>query len=398
MTQLVLTIYLALAAFMPSDSDSLRANYLVPQSVDYSIVTKAPKGYKPVYISHYARHGARFRSHEEDYLKLIVPLAKADSAGNLTTLGKEFFKSVSDFYLGQAKDRAGELTPIGWNQHKEIARQIFLNYPDFFRHHPDVHARATRYQRCIVSMSSFCVSLQKCDPKMDIFAEFNNRYSPQLFNEHSKCEYVEPDWDYHAKDCYKSLPYSRILDRIFVDPSKIDDGPGVAKCVYDFVRSVNCVDPDADFDALGLLDHSDMEGYYRAEASRLFEGCYVRQKRAVPVARGIVDDANAALASGEYRMDLRFGHDVVLLALLPLLNIDHFGDMPSSRDDAYKTFRIHRIPMAATLLLVFYRKGDSTIVKILLDGKECVLPLKPVEGPFYDWNELQSYFRTATVS
>ena len=49
--------------------------------------TKAPKGYKPFYISHYGRHGARSNWGETQYNALIDILKAAKEDGLLTASG-----------------------------------------------------------------------------------------------------------------------------------------------------------------------------------------------------------------------------------------------------------------------------------------------------------------------
>ena len=48
-------------------------------------MTPAPEGYEPFYISHFARHGARYCTGQQD--SLAVWLSKAEKAGVLTEFG-----------------------------------------------------------------------------------------------------------------------------------------------------------------------------------------------------------------------------------------------------------------------------------------------------------------------
>lgn len=57
--------------------------------------TPAPKGYEPVYISHYGRHGSRVNWGLSNYTYVIDILEKADSAGILTPEGEEGGRSSS---------------------------------------------------------------------------------------------------------------------------------------------------------------------------------------------------------------------------------------------------------------------------------------------------------------
>jgi len=397
-------LFLLFAAILPlkmmaNYPDTLKANYVVPPTPDYSEQTKAPAGYKPVYISHYARHGARFMGFEKEYLDVLDPLSEAAKNDNLTEEGKAFFEKCNNFYVDYTKDRAGELTPIGWNQHKEIARSIYNGYPEFFRKHPEVQAHSTYFQRCIVSMSSFCIELQKCDSKLDIFTQSNNREYARLLNEKGECRLIEPGWNLSTTAFYKNLDSDKILRRLFKDTSGIEKKAELVKYIYNYIKDADCVAPGNGLYESGVLTQEELEFCYKAECLLFFRRCWVKRRLAIPVVEGIIEDANNALSSGEARLDLRFGHDVVIMPILCLLNIDNFGDLPSGPDQAFKTIRAWRIPMACTMLFVFYQnKQGHTLVKILLDGKETSLPLKAVEGPYYDWNELQAYFKATVQS
>ena len=57
--------------------------------------TKAPRGYKPFYISHYGRHGSRSGSQFDSYERLIVTLSKAKNEGKLTSAGDRLLKQTA---------------------------------------------------------------------------------------------------------------------------------------------------------------------------------------------------------------------------------------------------------------------------------------------------------------
>ena len=53
-------------------------------------LTKAPKGYKPFYISHYARHGSRYYWNDQLYKDLDTLLTVAHNKHQLTAEGEAF--------------------------------------------------------------------------------------------------------------------------------------------------------------------------------------------------------------------------------------------------------------------------------------------------------------------
>ena len=63
--------------------------------VKEAIATPPPKGYKPFYISHYARHGSRWIQSEQDYKTVVDIFEKAHQAGALTALGEDVRKRMA---------------------------------------------------------------------------------------------------------------------------------------------------------------------------------------------------------------------------------------------------------------------------------------------------------------
>ena len=75
-------------------------------------LTKAPKGYKPFYISHYSRHGARYASQSDLYSVLHETLSQAEADGNLTAAGADFKRRFDSLYP-EVRYRTGDLSKVG---------------------------------------------------------------------------------------------------------------------------------------------------------------------------------------------------------------------------------------------------------------------------------------------
>ena len=73
--------------------------------VKEAIATPPPKGYKPFYISHYARHGSRWIQSEQDYKTVVDIFEKAHQAGVLTALG--------EVGVGRCRGTWGRFDPFG---------------------------------------------------------------------------------------------------------------------------------------------------------------------------------------------------------------------------------------------------------------------------------------------
>lgn len=382
-----MTTALGAESFYP---EYFNANFRVPETVDWSVRTPAPRGYRPVYISHYGRHGARFMSDPENYTRLINPLREADSLDNLTPAGKAFYEQVVKFYEDYAKDREGELTPIGWEQHRRIANAIYDTYRRVFRRSGEVTAWCTYYQRCIVSMSSFTLALAKRCPRLKFFTESSGRRYREMLNETGLCELKEPGWDYSQEAFLEATDPSQVLTKMFKDPSLVRNPKAIPYSVQRFIIDIPCVDPTLSMGE-DIITPEEMEVFYRMSCLRFYERCTVGGGRFGEVVKGIVEQADEDLALKKSPVRLRFGHDIVIGGMLSLLNADGFGETPASAWDSADVMDVSRIPMACTMLFVFYRKGSSTLVKVLLDGDELHFPIESVKGPYYDWKVFKEY-------
>ena len=116
-------------------------------------LSAAPKGYEPCYISHYGRHGSRYLIAPEDYEAPYQALSRADKRGVLTPLGRDVLARVSKM-RDESNLRLGELTPLGAQQHREIAHRMYERFPQVFAGRVNVDAKSTVVIRCILSMEN----------------------------------------------------------------------------------------------------------------------------------------------------------------------------------------------------------------------------------------------------
>ena len=138
-----------------------------PYSMKTSQLTKAPKGYKPFYISHYARHGSRYYWSDQLYNDLDTLLTAAHNNHQLTTEGETFY---SKFMAAKQELKTGvsELTQLGWEQHQFIARNMYNSFPEVFKKGGNVLAISSLSGRCVISMAAFCQELVQCNPDIEI--------------------------------------------------------------------------------------------------------------------------------------------------------------------------------------------------------------------------------------
>src|ERR1700755_2409207 len=88
----------------------------------------APAGYKPVFISHTGRHGARFLTKPGADINLYRLLQYADSCGLLTRTGQDVKQMLKRFLL--VEQGSYELiTALGAQEQEGIGERMLQNYP-----------------------------------------------------------------------------------------------------------------------------------------------------------------------------------------------------------------------------------------------------------------------------
>ena len=138
-----------------------------PYGFETKPLTPAPLGFKPFYISTYARHGSRYYWNDRLYKQLDTLLNVAHERQLLTEEGEAFnarFREAEQ----ELMTGISELTDLGWQQHQKIARTMYERFPEVFWKGGNVLAIASLSGRCVLSMSAFCQELVQCNPAIEI--------------------------------------------------------------------------------------------------------------------------------------------------------------------------------------------------------------------------------------
>ena len=107
----------------------------------------------------------------------------------------------------------------------------------------------------------------------------------------------------------------------------------------------------------------------------------------------IIDKADSDIASGEYAARLRFGHDIIVMSLLVLLDVDGYNKPVGSISEVKDVFRSYDFPMSLNTQFVFYRnsRGD-VLVRLLYNERDVALPIPDCGTPyFYRWSDFRDF-------
>ncbi len=382
---------------------------------EFPTLSDAPAGYTPFYISHYGRHGSRYHYSQEDYNYIADIFVKAAAESGLTPFGMQLFIEMEQIRQ-DADKRAGDLTPIGREQHRGIARRMVKNFPAVFAGDKKIDAKSTVVVRCALSMTSFCQELNRLCPNLSIDNDASERYQKYMCHGKVVGDFSGGNSNPELKAFYEKRDVGKdVLEKIFSNKNVIKkyvNREKFIKNLYYMLISLQGVDVDnldeRNCTLTKVFTPEEMAAQWQSQNLywyKDFANCPLNGGVGMKSARFLVEqirvEADAAIAGNGLAANLRFGHDTGLLPLVALLNLDGAGEAHKDLEllhNYWQDFSV--IPMAGNLQIVFYRKNDSSVsgsqylVKFLLNEREVKLPAdKPaVVGNYYDWNVVRGYF------
>ncbi|MDE5869401.1 MAG: histidine phosphatase family protein, partial [Muribaculaceae bacterium] len=381
--------------------------------------TPPPAGYVPFHLEHYGRHGSRWLIGANDYLTPVKNLEKAERAGKLTPLGKETLEALRKIEK-DSHGRLGELTDKGALQHQAIGRRMAQIYPQLFTDSSHVDAKSTVVIRCILSMLNGLQGIREVAPNVSTTSDAS--HADMYFMNYDD----KPAWKIKDKAEETVLKEYRekhklsdnYLSRLVTDPQFARDSvaPDMMPYLYWVLASSQGISGEP-----WLLDKVFTADEAR-EAWRYDNGMWVLHcidspltERRMPytqrmLMKNIIESTDTAINSTRPSVNLRYGHDGILINFITLMELNDLGKEFASIEEAeaagLRSYDL--IPMAGNIQLVFYRpeatdnkrnkmsgkssKEDDILVKVLLNEREMRLPAVPVTGPYYKWSDLRDYY------
>jgi len=343
--------------------------------LDFAPQTKAPKGYKPFYISHYGRHGSRYLIGDRDYKWLVDLFEEAHRAHALTGLGEDTYRRLLKVWE-EAEGHGGDLTPLGVRQHRGIAERMYASFPEVFKGNPFISARSTVVLRCAMSMVAFGDRLKELNPDLRISYEASEKHTnperlvASLFKDkHFVLKKVNPKelmWGMYwvASDMQNAETKVSFYD-LFEAQELFD----LWQCVnYRFY--------------VGNANHANGKGIVVANAKSLL--------------RNILDSADEAIQEGGIAATLRFGHDGNVIPLVALMRIENCNVAVSDPYEVYKVWSDFKVvPMAANVQIIFFRneKSGDILVKVMHNENEVHIPVETDMFPYYKWEDVERFYR-----
>lgn len=406
----------AVSAVTPDNLDRYQAGsqyYAYPvNDSNAPVLTPAPDGYEPFHIEHYGRHGSRWLHADDLYRQPIALLRQAAGRGKLTPRGQELLTKLEGIAVA-ARNRTGELTPLGHRQHRGIARRMVKNFPAIFSKGNYVNTNSTIVIRCILSMGSEVAELCELVPGLDIRSDASMTTQDILNHVDAHAQQLMANAKNEVAAEYAARPrdISSFTSIVFNDPAWAKDSidsRAVFKSVFEV--ATNSQSHDNLYDLYDYFSPRELYDEWLEHNADWYvtAGNTPRTGGRVPYAQRylltqIIEGADSAVVSSNAGANLRFGHESVLLPLSVLMEINgadySTGDMDTLADNwrNYEYF-----PMASNLQLVFYRpvgsKQGDVLVKVLLNEKEAKLPVATTTYPYYKWKDVRDYYNTKLTS
>ena len=387
--------------------------------------SKAPKGFKPFYMSHYGRHGSRYLLNTPQYNDPYTMLKQADEKGILTDFGKDVLRRI-EIMAKDADGHLGDLTIVGQQQHRGIARRMVRNYPEIFNKNNTIVARSTTSHRVIASMTSALMEFSSILPKMNI--DFNDSdFDKGYMNSEDRAinsakNSRERNAAVNAFNAKHNNP-ERLMCALFTDTTVItryertsssgsvsvsNRSDDLYTKIYDIAANMGS-HSYLGFDLDDVFTYDEWYDCWLQNNLYWFSvsGYHNLTQNVVPyghatLLQDFLDKADAAIAAGTPAANLRYGHDTALYPLLCLMEVNDCAYAPDDIEDlATKWVNYDIVHMASNLQLIFFKDKKGTIlVRALLDEREAKLPVecyKDAKGKeytyFYEWDKVEKYYR-----
>lgn len=390
------------------DPSYAACNYRIyPDSVEMPM-TPAPEGKHPFYISHYGRHGSRYINNRDGYDIPYKMMLRADSMGQLTPTGHKVLKEI-ELIIEDSEGQWGDLTGFGQLQQRHISQRMMERFPEIFSGDAHVDAKSTVVNRCMLSMGSFLMEMAKMNPQLRITMRATKRDMWYMNHQDKLLRKGMPEETEKAYDQFvaKYSKNAKLMKQLFINAdsaSKVVDEAwlnyyiikmGLFQLNTRLYKEAYLTDLFEIEDLYNLWKTDNVWWYINYGNSELNDGDRPYTQRYL--LRQIIADADSCILLEKPGVQLRFGHETVLLPLTCLLDINGYGQHIDNWEnlDAQGWWSSDVFPMASNLQLIFYRSDindKDVFFKVLLNEQEAQLPIKTDCAPYYHWKDFREFY------
>ena len=395
--------------FISRNRNFSASNYCIyPDTVQYQM-TPPPEGKKPFYISHYGRHGSRYLSNRKAYDIPYNILNKVDSMHMLTDLGQRVKQEIKTI-IDNTEGHWGDLTPLGKQQQRGIARRMMERFPEVFKSKAYVNARSTTVNRCILSMGTAIQQMLALNPRLQVTMQAAKRdmnymnHQDRVLRSNMQTDSTEKAFKAFSRPRERS---PRLMNLLFTDADSVVKVIDEVLLNYYLLKTA-LIQQNTYMDQISFLidlfTYEELHQFWQMENAWWYftYGPSPLNGSRQPytqryLLRQMIAEADSCIRLPQHGAQLRFGHETIILPLTCLLGINGFDARLDDLEllEPYGWWACLVFPMASNIQFVFYRSdvNDRDIIfKVLLNEQEAWLPLYTDMAPYYHWNDFRDYY------
>lgn len=382
------------------------------------ILSPIPKGYKPVFINHVGRHGARHLTKEVNTSYAYRLLIKADSVKALTPQGQlllKMVKSLAAVEKGQVKSISAE----GIRELAGIGQRMYKQNPTVFGDTPKLNVTETKEIRTKQSADAFLSGLRdgfKAAPVIQESIDDTNLrfydFSPAYAQFEEDGPWVKYREAIAAQNHFTQINNAiaqRFFSTVFFKILSAANREKLVGDAYGFYAITPSLKTEIAKSGLKPADLAFQLLFTQAEMKVLSkineaDDFYVKgpgidahglQVRiAAPLLVNFINTADDFVKNGTYNAVLRFAHAETISPIATLMDITSASRSSYTTEIAPGWSASNVIPLSANIQWIFYKNdAGNYLVRVLLNEKEVQINgVKTKNYPFYNWEDLRSFY------
>ncbi|MEG2947654.1 MAG: histidine-type phosphatase, partial [Bacteroidales bacterium] len=299
----------------------------------------------------------------------------------------------------------GNLSIIGENQLRGIAQRMLTNFPDLFKDH--IYVQSDIAERCVKSMEAFINEFYKKVSKEQISIELLPEQNAILNFFDINLAYLEYKKSGSWRDLYHNFADSVLQNQRPVRALFVGEYADTMSNKIHFMHalySTYAILPDTDI-SVSLQDYftgEELFSLWNVENVRQYlekgpspESKGLAINMSFPLLEDFLVTTYNAIAEGEVSADFRFAHAETIIPFAALLEIPIASQKESDLNlisTKWLDFQIS--PMAANIQWILYSNDTGHyLIKMLFNEKEVSFPIESATAPYYDWDEVRSYYQ-----
>lgn len=364
--------------------------------------TSPPPGYKPIYINHLGRHGARYLANARGINLVYRIIRDARYKNCLKTEGFQLERDIERFMAVQAGNY-GLLSKSGAQMERGIARRMYENYPEVFG--KQVIAVSTYVERTKESMAAFLAELSRYTAREKFNISSNGRVDPILRFFDLNTEYLnykkQGDWRlqvaaYENRKDYATCILAQFFEKPYLD--SLDHQNAIVTDIYSFYT--NQFDVGENVGLRKYFTCKELKYYWQNKnlTAYLEKGpSNIGQDLPTNIAFALLADflftTDNGIRTNQVSANLRFAHAETIIPFASILKLNCCSVQTNNLSKVDCIWQDYNVaPMAANIQWIVYRRENSYLIKMLYNEKEIDFPIDSAIKPYYKWEDIKEFY------